>query len=83
MSLDIRSKKIKLRALQKDEFEYRQKNNDNSTFRPIIKIDAFAKTKDIQSEDPSTDRKMSHNTLLEENKPIAIEKYDSENRGIP
>ena len=53
------------RALESYEFEYRRNIFNICSFRPIKKILLIsAKNRDFHLEDPSTDKKLSVNTLI-------------------
>ena len=64
-------------ASEKCELEYRQYDNKSCTFRQFRHQEnsvGCAKIKKFEFEDPSTDTKLSINTLMEKVRPIVLEK---------
>ena len=59
------------------EFGYRQNNKNYCNFRPIMINMLLVQN---QFEDPSTDRKLPINTLIEEVKQLVMENYDFKHR---
>ena len=71
------------RASQKWGFEYRQNNNDCYTFRTFSRIPLIVKKiKELPFGDPPTGKEVSVNNLMEEMKPIIVEKRESDFRDV-